>query len=49
VLRSGVAPAPGRVRAAADTLLGWVPLLAILSYAVIALIAQLRLDWIGTL
>lgn len=49
VLRSGVAPAPGRVRAAADTLLGGVPLLAILSYAVIALIAQLRLDWIGTL
>lgn len=49
LLRSGLVPAPAAVRSVADTLMGWLPLLAVLSYAVIALIAQLRLDWIGTL
>jgi len=49
VMRSGTVPAPQPVRDAAATLMGWVPLLAVLSYAVIALVAQLRLDWIGTL
>ncbi|GAA3903875.1 vitamin K epoxide reductase family protein [Microbacterium invictum] len=49
LLRSGVVPAPDAVRKVADTLMGWVPLLAIVSYAIIALIAQLRLDWISTL
>lgn len=49
LLRSGVVPAPDGVRKAADTLMGWMPLIAVVSYAVIALIAQLRLDWIGTL
>ncbi len=49
LLRSGLVPAPAAVRTVADTLMGWLPLFAILSYAVIALVAQLRLDWIGTL
>ena len=49
VLRSGVAPVPERIRAISDTLMSWVPLMAVVSYAIIALIAQLRLDWIGTL
>ena len=29
--------------------MGWVPLFAVLSYAVIAILAQLRLDVIGNL
>ncbi len=49
LLRSGQIPAPERVRSVSATLMGWVPLLAALSYAAIALISQLRLDWIGTL
>lgn len=49
LVRSGVVPAGDRVRRGADALMGWLPLLTVLSYAVIALIAQVRLDWIGTL
>jgi len=49
LLRSGLVPAPNAVRGAAATLMGWLPLLAVLSYALVALIAQLRLDWIGDL
>lgn len=49
LLRSGIAPAPDGVRRLADTLMGWMPVITVVSYAVIALIAQLRLDWIGTL
>ncbi|MFE1663296.1 vitamin K epoxide reductase family protein [Microbacterium sp. P02] len=44
LLRSGVAPVSERVREVADRLMAWVPLMAILSYAVILFIAQLRLD-----
>lgn len=49
LLRSGLVPAPNAVRGAAAALMGWLPLLAVLSYALVALIAQLRLDWIGDL
>lgn len=49
LMRSGVVPAPQGLRDAAATLMGWIPLLAVLTYAVVALVAQLRLDWIGTL
>lgn len=49
LLRSGLVPLPEKVRAAASTLMSWVPLLAVLSYSAVALIAQLRLDWIGSL
>lgn len=44
LLRSGMVPVPAGVRAVAGRLMSWVPLMAILSYAVIALLAQLRLD-----
>jgi uncharacterized membrane protein len=44
VLRSGVVPASARVRGAAQRLFAWVPLAAILSYAVILLLAQLEMD-----
>ena len=47
VLRSGLVPAPEGIRKGADTLMGWVPLLAVVSYAIIAVIAQLRLDVLG--
>ena len=49
LIRSGIVPAPQRLRDIAATLMGWLPLLAVVSYAVVALIAQLRIDWIATL
>lgn len=49
VLRSGIVPLPERARRAAGGLMGWLPLLTVVSFAVVALIAQLRLDWISTL
>jgi uncharacterized membrane protein len=49
VLRSGILPAPARVRRSAHTLMGWIPLLTVGSYAIIAVIAQLRLDVLGSL
>ncbi|MGA7147440.1 MAG: vitamin K epoxide reductase family protein [Microbacterium sp.] len=49
ILRSGILPAPARVRRAAESLMGWVPLLAVLSYALIAVLAQVRLDVLGSL
>lgn len=48
VLRSGLLPAPAPVRRAADHLMGWVPLLAVVSYAIVAILAQLRLDVLGS-
>ena len=49
ILRSGILPAPSWVRRAAGTLMGWLPLLAVLSYALIAVLAQVRLDVLGSL
>ena len=49
VVRSGAVPASARARKGAATLMGWIPVLTVVSYAIIALIAQLRLDWIATL
>ncbi|MCC4907204.1 vitamin K epoxide reductase family protein [Microbacterium sp. cx-59] len=49
VVRSGVAPVGPRVQRIADSLMSWVPLMAILSFAVIAVLAQVRLDVLGSL
>lgn len=49
VLRTGILPAPRRIRGGADRLMSWIPLLAVVSYAIIAIIAQLRLDVLGSL
>ena len=49
VLRTGIIPAPRAIRNGADRLMSWVPLLAVVSYAIIAIIAQLRLDVLGSL
>ncbi|CAI9386214.1 vitamin K epoxide reductase family protein [Microbacterium sp. T2.11-28] len=49
LLRSGIVPVPQPLRDVAGTLMGWLPVLAVVSYAIVALVAQLRLDWIGTL
>ncbi|MET0813253.1 MAG: vitamin K epoxide reductase family protein [Microbacterium sp.] len=43
-LRSGIVPMPAKGRRVADRLMAWVPLAAILSYAVILLLAQLEMD-----
>ena len=49
ILRSGIVPLPERARRVAGALMGWLPLVTVVSFAVVALIAQLRLDWISTL
>lgn len=49
ILREAIVPVGPRVQRAADSLMGWVPLLAVLSYAIIALLAQARLDVLGNL
>ncbi|MDY0909614.1 vitamin K epoxide reductase family protein [Microbacterium sp. CFBP9034] len=49
ILRSGILPAPAAIRRGADRLMGWVPLLVVVSYAIIAILAQLRLDVLGEL
>jgi len=49
VFRAGIVPAPAGVRGAADKLMGWVPLFTIVSYAIIAVLAQLRVDVLGAL
>jgi uncharacterized membrane protein len=48
ILRTGILPSPRSIRDGADRLMSWVPLLAVLSYAVIAVVAQLRLDVLGS-
>ena len=49
ILRRGIVPASPSVRRAADRLMSWLPLLAVLSYAIIAIIAQVRLDVLGAI
>jgi uncharacterized membrane protein len=48
ILRTGIVPAPRGIRNGAARLMSWIPLLAVLSYAVIAVMAQLRLDVLGS-
>jgi uncharacterized membrane protein len=49
LLRAGIVPVPPRVRRVAESLMGWVPLMAIVSYAIVAVLAQVRLDVLGAL
>jgi uncharacterized membrane protein len=49
LLRSGMVPVARPVRRAADRLMGWVPLLAVVSFAIVAILAQVRLDVLGNL
>ena len=49
VLRTGIVPVAPRARRVADALMSWIPVLAVVSFAVIAVLAQLRLDVIGSL
>lgn len=48
VLREGVSPRE-RVREVADRLMAWVPLMTIVAFAVVAVIAQLRLNVLAQL
>ena len=48
-LRSGVWPVGERVRHVASSLYGWVPAITVASYLVVAVVAQLRLDVLGSL
>lgn len=49
VLRIGAVPVPARAREVADSLMAWVPLMTFGAYVVIAVLAQLRLDVLGSL
>lgn len=49
VLRTGTLPSSPSVRRVAGALMSWMPLLAVVSYAVIAVTAQLRLGVIQSL
>ena len=49
IFRSGIVPAPAGVRKVAETLMGWVPLITVVAYAIVAVIAQLRLDVLNNL
>ena len=48
VVRAGILPSPRSIRRGAERLMGWVPLLAVASYALIAILAQIRLDVLGS-
>ena len=43
-VRIGALPLPRAVRKVADRTMGWVPLISVLSFVIIALMAQVRLD-----
>ena len=49
LLRSGVISSSRRVKAVGASLSAWVPLMAILTYAVVGVLAQLRLDVLSAL
>lgn len=49
ILRSGLLPVPASIRRGADRLMSWVPLMAIVSYAIIAILAEVRLDVLNAL
>jgi len=49
LFRAGLVPASPRVRRGAEALMGWVPLMAVVTYAIVAIIAQVRLDVLGSL
>jgi uncharacterized membrane protein len=44
VLRIGAVPVGEKARRVSDALMSWVPLMAIISYAIVLLLAQIRLD-----
>jgi uncharacterized membrane protein len=48
-LANGILPSPRGLRRIAEGLLGWVVLLTLVCYVVIAVLAQLRLDVLGSL
>ena len=45
-LKEGNIPVPERARRLFGTLYSWVPLITIVSYAIVAVLAQIQLDWI---
>lgn len=47
-LKSGNIPLSHRGRRIAGTLYTWVPVITLVSYAVVAIIAQVQLDWLHT-
>jgi uncharacterized membrane protein len=49
ILSSGILPVPERARRVFQNLYTWVTAITVASYLIVALVAQLALDWIGYL
>lgn len=49
LFRSGVFPVSAKARRGAERMMGWVPVFTVVSYAIIAIIAELRLSVLATL
>ncbi|KQV07831.1 vitamin K epoxide reductase family protein [Leifsonia sp. Root112D2] len=45
-LKTGNIPVPASVRRVAGALYSWVPLITIVCYAIVAVLAQIKLDWL---
>jgi uncharacterized membrane protein len=45
-LKTGNIPLPASVRRVAGALYSWVPLITIVCYAIVAVLAQIKLDWL---
>lgn len=46
VAKTGALPLPKSLRRVAATLYSWVPLITVISYAIVAIVAQLQVDWL---
>lgn len=49
IFRSGVVPVSAKTRRGAERMMGWVPVFTVVSYAIIAILAELRLSVLATL
>ena len=49
VMRSGAIPLPSRGRGFASAAFGWIPLMTLVSYLIIAILAQWKLDVLGAI
>ena len=47
LVRVGALPASAAARRRADALMAWTPLMAIVAFAIIGVVAQVQLDWIS--
>ena len=48
-LRAGILPVPDRARRFSASAYTWIPLITLVCYAIVAIIAQVQLDWLNRL